>query len=278
MGFKIISGSFHVVGYSPDGDSVRFKPSNPEMLGLLSGSKAKVNALGHVQLRLEAIDTLETHFQGVHQPGDLAEGAMNHLMQSLQIDGIKWNAGRSKVIAANDGTSGFIISREVEKNGRPVSFAYLGNPSDGDGSDIFLSQTLAETSINAEMLRSGFAYPTYYRGLFSDLRNTLTEIVKQARNQAVGVWARDVTNSGFDVNSIQSIVEDHVILPKLFRRLVSYLEGGGQGAGFKAHLEGLQEDVTIISTVHSTHFDTIIEESGNKIRMTEKPENLLFVG
>ena len=116
MAFKLIEGTFHVVGYSPDGDSVRFMPNKPETLGLLGGSKSKINSQGHVQLRLEAIDTLETHFQGLHQPLDLAEAAMNKLMGLLEIDSIKWNEADTKVVAANDQTRGFIIAREVEKS------------------------------------------------------------------------------------------------------------------------------------------------------------------
>jgi hypothetical protein len=36
VGFKIIKGTFHIVGYSPDGDSIRFKARNlREFLGSL---------------------------------------------------------------------------------------------------------------------------------------------------------------------------------------------------------------------------------------------------
>jgi hypothetical protein len=38
------------------------------------------------------------------------------------------------------------------------------------------------------------------------------------------VWAEDRTNAGFEVESLQSITNEHVILPKLFRRLAEYLE------------------------------------------------------
>jgi predicted double-glycine peptidase len=38
------------------------------------------------------------------------------------------------------------------------------------------------------------------------------------------------------------------------------------------------EGVTIISTAHFTHFDTVIEVNGNTVRMTEPPENLVFAG
>lgn len=43
-------------------------------------------------------------------------------------------------------------------------------------------------------------------------------------------------------------------------------------------LASKNEDVTIIPTAHFTHFDTVIEVTVNTVRMTEEPENLVFVG
>jgi hypothetical protein len=63
MPFTLIKGTFHVVGYQPDGDSIRFQADQRENWGLLKGSAVKLNARGHAQLRLEAIDTLETHYE-----------------------------------------------------------------------------------------------------------------------------------------------------------------------------------------------------------------------
>jgi hypothetical protein len=41
MSFKVIKGTFHVVGYSPDGDSIRFKADDKEKWGALSGGGGK---------------------------------------------------------------------------------------------------------------------------------------------------------------------------------------------------------------------------------------------
>lgn len=68
------------------------------------------------------------------------------------------------------------------------------------------------------------------------------------------------------------------MLPKLFRRLAEFLEGGGQIAGFKQFLEARQEGVTLISSSHFTHFDNIVQLNGNVVSMTEQPENLVFEG
>jgi hypothetical protein len=85
-------------------------------------------------------------------------------------------------------------------------------------------------SLNHRALEEGFAYPTYYKGLFHDLREALTETVGRSREAQRGVWAEDRTNAGFEVEGLDSITDEQVILPKLFRHLAEYLEAGGSVA------------------------------------------------
>ena len=276
MPFFVIKGTFHIEGYSPDGDSVRFRADDKEHWAKLGGRSAQLNAKDHAQLRLEAIDTLETHYQNTHQPLELATGALEHLLEGLGITDVEWNETRTTVTAANDGTEGYILSRAVEKNGRPVAFVYTGTAPEEDGSEIFLDAGRMRQSLNHRALEDGVAYPTYYKGLFHDLREALTEAVSHAREAKRGVWPEDRTNAGFEVESLGSITDEHVVLPKLFRRLAEYLEVGGSVAGFEEFLEARDEEVMVISTVHPTHFDTVVEVDGNTVRMTEPPENLLF--
>ena len=77
MPFKVIPGTYRVVGFAPDGDSIRFKPSDPTQLLQLQNLPPDLKLEPPVQLRIEAIDTLETHYSlksgpTVHQP--LAHG------------------------------------------------------------------------------------------------------------------------------------------------------------------------------------------------------------
>jgi endonuclease YncB( thermonuclease family) len=278
MPFFIIKGTFHVLGYSPDGDSVRFQADDETNWELLSGPPVTLNARRHAQLRLEAIDTLETHYRNLHQPLDLATRALDFLLQGLNITGVQWDVLRLRVTQANDGTEGYIISREVEPNRRPVSFAFPGPAPEADGSAVFLDTDRLRRSMNYQSVEAGLAYPTYYRGLFPDLRGALSEASGRAREGDLGVWAEDRTNAGFSVADITSITEEHVILPKLFRRLSEYLEVGGTIAGFKEFLEMKEDGVTIISTAHFTHLDNLVEVHGNVVSMTEPPENLVFEG
>ena len=276
MPFFVIKGTFHVKGYSPDGDSVRFKAANDDNWAKLSGPAAELNGNDHAQLRFEAIDTLETHYRDTHQPLELATEALERLLDGLGITGVEWNETRTRITRANDGTKGYIVSRAVEENGRPVSFVYTGTPPEDDGSQIFLDADRVRQSLNYRALEEGMAYPTYYKGLFPDLRDALTEAVSRAREEPRGVWAEDYTTEGFEVETLESITEEYVILPKLFRRLAEYLEGGGSVAGFKEFLDAKDEEIIVISTVHPTHFDTVVEVDGNTVRMTEPPENLIF--
>jgi hypothetical protein len=259
MPFFVIKGTFHVKGYSPDGDSIRFKADNEANWTKLSGPPVKLNARRHAQLRLEAIDTLETHFLNTHQPLTLATKALDFLLHDLGITGVQWDVLRTIITEANDGTAGYIISRAVEPNRRPVAFVYASTPPEADGAKIFLDEDRVRLSLNYQALKTGLAYPTYYHGLFSDLRQALTEAARCARQTQLDIWAEDRTNAGFEVTGLESIVEEHVILPKLFRRLAEYLEGGGSVAGFKEFLAAREEGVFIISTAHFTHFDTLID-------------------
>jgi endonuclease YncB( thermonuclease family) len=278
MPFHIIRGTFHVKGYSPDGDSIRFKAINEANWDLLDGPPPQRNARGHAQLRLEGIDTLETHYQNTHQPLALAKQGLDHLLTQLGITGVQCNPPGTMVTEANDGVEGYILSRQVEKNRRPVAFAFAGTAPAADGTAVFLDTARALQSANAEMLRSGLAYPTYYKGLFPDLRNVLTAVVETARQANRGIWRQERTNTGFVVHGLASIALEHVILPKLFRRLAAYLEGDGCVAGFKEYLADLKEEIFIIPTAHATHFDTVVAVHGNTVRLTEPSENLIFEG
>lgn len=276
MGFYIIKGTFHVVGYAPDGDSIRFKADNPANWNLLDGRNVELNARGHAQLRLESIDSLETHAEGSHQPLDLAFAALDFLLAGLGITNVQMTPNRSRVISANDGVRGYIISRAVEKNNRPISFVFAGDTKEADWSPVFLDVERLRQSLNFQSIAAGMSYPTYYQGFFPDLRDAMTAAAAVARAAYLGVWEFDRTNSGFDVPNLAKLENEHIIMPKLFRRLAKFLNGGGTATGFKTYLESLQEGVTIISSTHFTHFDTVVEVEGDVVRMTEPPENLIF--
>lgn len=278
MPFKLIKGTFHVVGYSPDGDSIRFQAVNNDLWNGLSGPPVSLNGRDHAQLRLEGIDTLETHYSDSHQPDELAMAAMNALMVDLGIGNVIWNSSHTMVQSASDGVDGYILCRAIEKNHRPVAFAFNGTTPQTDGSPVFLDGALLRQSVNYQQIAEGMAFPTYYKGLFFDLRAVLTQGVQNARGASIGLWPFDRTQLGAVIHGQHSLEEDQVVIPKLFRRLTEYLAGGGGMGGFKQFLESKEEGIIIISTGHATHFDTVIEVDGITVRMTVPPEDIMFEG
>jgi hypothetical protein len=132
--------------------------------------------------------------------------------------------------------------------------------------------------VNYRLAQAGLAYPTYYTGLFWDLRQKITSAVAQARETGgIGVWPEDKTATGFVVDSLDTVTDQVVILPKLFRRIVDYMGNGGSIDGFKEYLEANPDPLMVLSTCHFTHLDTYVEVNGHQVKLTVEPEKLVFV-
>lgn len=282
MPFTLIKGTFHVVGFSPDGDSIKFRPHDPELVRNLDGPpdyNGKRLKNGLCQLRIEAIDTLETHYEALHQPHGLARAAADFVMEFVGITKVVWDPAHSRVVSATDGTPGYILSRAVEKNQRPVSFVFRGTTPQADGTPVKLTPAMLQQSHNYAALAEGHAYPTYYEGLFRDLRDAMTAATLQARNARKGVWAADKTEVGV-VADLHTITEVEPILPKLFRRLSSYLVKNGTADGFKAAMAAQPDAVLDLRTMNFTHLDTFVQERNTGgaiiIGLDRHPEELVF--
>lgn len=283
MPFIAIAGTFHVRGYQPDGDSVRFRPVDPALLARLAGPPANINPRGHVQLRIEAIDSLETHYSAGgggthHQPDRWAHAARARLIEFAGIRNVVWDPAGSTVLSADDGTPGYILSRAVEKNRRPIAFVYAGALPEPDGSEVRLDPQRLQGSFNLAALYEGIAYPTYYKGLFSDLRAAMTGAVADAVAAGRGLWGDDGTVTGFDADDFASITTETPILPKLFRRLIQHMVSYGSAVGFKEKMMQSREPVLDLRDNNFTHFDTFIDQApgSTRIRLTRRPDELVF--
>lgn len=276
MPFHIIKGSFFAENYSPDGDTIRFKPDNEAKLSLLSGPPANVNFRGHVSIRFEGIDALETHYGALKQPPPFADQATDFVLSALGISDVQWSHERRSIVSADDGKPGYILARATDRYNRVIAFVFGGVSDANDGDSIFLEPAQLSASVNYLLASHGLAFATYYWGLFADLRSAITEAVGHARSQSSGIHSVDRTNDGAEISSLKSITDDFVIMPKLFRRLTTYIEEKGKVSGFKAALEASAEPVFDLRDQNFTHFDTFVEESGNSIRLTRSPEELVF--
>lgn len=288
MGFIVIKGTFHAVGYRPDGDSVKFKAKNKSLWSKLTtndGGKANIilNKKDMVQLRIEAIDALETHYIAggmLHQPQDMAHQSRANLLKLVGIKDVIWGASGSEVVSAKDGVEGYILTRYVDNNryGRPVSFAFTGKTNLKDGSETFLDVSMIKRSANYKQLVDGMAYPTFYTTFFWDLRKAFTEATIKARAAKRGIWKVD-KSMGFTYNNIGSITDDNVIFPKLFRRLAEHMnENEGKLSDFLKFLDAKKDAVYIVDKGQNTDsMDTVVSVKGKKVKLMTDPENILFV-
>lgn len=282
MSLLLIKGNYRIINAAPDGDSIKFYPDNPELWRTLG---VRTNSSGGGQLRLEGIDTLETHYQPtpatlgiLHQPSQFSQGAADELVKFLGFRNVV-RGDREKVVSAQpQQTAGFILTRFSDVYGRCVAFAFKGNIAQADGDEIYIDKNLLRNSANHHMLSQGLAYPTYYSKMYPDLRQEMTRAVASARRK--GLWPQDKTTAGFLVKDLAALTERNVILPKLFRRVVNYLalnDGDLSLAGFKGYLESRQDRLIILPAGHVTGFDYVVKVTGQRIKMTVPPEQLVFI-
>jgi hypothetical protein len=285
MPLHIIKGHYRIQGSQPDGDSLHFHPNDPDAFTTLH-LPARLNSHGGAQLRLEAIDALETHYNPripggflQHQPLGLAHAAAASLLQLLGFTQVQRD-GERVTACTPEQTEGYILTRFVDRNGRPVSFAYAGPSQHDDLSSVFVEEPLLQQSANFRLVADGLAYPTYYSKLFPNLRNVLTAAANQARTDKSGVWQDDATTSGATITSLQALNDQLVILPKLFRRLVDFLALGAGDislAGFVAFLASRDDRLFVISQAQFTGLDNITQVDGQTVGLAHPPDDLIFI-
>jgi endonuclease YncB( thermonuclease family) len=285
MPLHLIKGKYRVAHSEPDGDSVHFFPDNPAAFATVHVN-ARLGPSGAAQLRLDAIDALETHYTPpahgaatMHQPLELAHAAGARLLGLLGFTAVVRD-GETVTSATPDAVTGYILTRLADKYGRPVALAYAGAADLPDLAQVYTDAGQLHGSVNYQLLAEGLVYPTFYSQLYPDLRAELTTAAGSAREAKAGVWASDVTTSGATVNSLADLTDELVILPKLFRRLAEYLALGGGSVsldGFAAFMSGHQDRLYVISDAHPTGFDNVIAVSGQTVRLYKDITDLIFI-
>src|SRR4051812_20750043 len=289
MPMTLVKGHYRIVGASPDGDSVRFYPLDPGVWAA-AGIVVRRNSTGGVQLRLDAIDALETHYTPPHarspwrQPVDLGDGAASALLDLLGFQTVVRVERVYAPSATPEETPGYILTRFADKYGRAVATAFPGGRRGRgvDGSSVYLDVDELHRSVNYQLLGAGWVYPTFYSQLYVDLREDLAAAAVAARTAGKGVWAQDATLSGFRLASRTELSEDLVILPKLFRRLAEYLSLDETGkvslAGFPAFLAAHGDRLFTVPAGQATTLDTLITRRGQTLTLTLPPEQIVFIG
>lgn len=286
MPMLLIKGSYRIVGASPDGDSVRFVPDDPAEWELLRGRKVRRNLAGGAQLRLDGIDTLETHYRPphgpeLHQPAPYAGQAAEALLDWLGFEAVERGPNGIVRSSTPESVPGYILTRSADVHGRCVALAGRGAEAPGaSGTLVTVTAEHLRLTANHHQLAAGLAYPTFYRNLYVDLRRELSRAARRAREDGLGLWPSDQTLSGAKVEGPASLTDSAVLLPKLFRRLADYLQlndGDPSLEGFRPYLEQREDRLLVLSTGQWTGFDTIVDvTNGDTVRLDLPPEDLVF--
>jgi hypothetical protein len=277
MKYRVIKGKFHVKGFSPDGDSIRFEATNDANWAPFQWSQASNRKSAKKQLRFEAIDALETHYEESHQPRSFGFGALEVLLGLLGIGGVRYNLSLTKITAADDGTEGFIVTQGLDMYDRPISLVFSGTTTLKDGAQASLKQLPMDRCANLRMAQMGLAYPTFYSSMGPDLLKLFTDVTTACRKGLIGLWALDKTG-GFTLRNTSTLTDDVVILPKLFRRLTTFFLECSTFEELSGYLRKTKDRVLVRNPGVKATLDQLLTVSpdGRNIALTQPPENLIF--
>jgi endonuclease YncB( thermonuclease family) len=276
----VIKGSFVVIDKSPDGDSVRFRPDNDKLWKQLKRSyRIDPSKDGTVQLRFEAIDAPELHYQGKGQP--MGREARDFLLDALGFSAYIHNDNDTITDAVPKEIRGGILSDSAEANGRPISYVFLESDlaSYQDGERIALDDVLLAKSMNTKVLQAGMAYYTVYSSQGESQRAFMQTTARQAKEAGLGIWAVDRTG-GFTLSSFEDVTTGQLILPKLYRRCIVYLrerEKGFSGNLVDWLLADPSRDDEILLGSRKTRLSSLLQIEGSTVKVLFDPLEAVFL-
>lgn len=289
MPLTLIEGTFRIEGAAPDGDSIKFYPTNKSDWNVLAGQRVRFNKKGGAQLRLDGIDTLETHYAPlggtlgtIHQPLEFGHVAADALLKFLGFK--SWKRSKDEKITDSDPDEikGHILTRFVDTYGRAVAFALPGHVAGKKtGDQIRFDIAYLKRTANYHLLDAGLAYPTFYSKMYFDIRREMAKASQAARAAKKGVWGTDVTLSGATVTQLADVTEKQLLIPKIFRRLTDYFgqnDGNITLDGFDDYLAQRDDRVFVLSQGQITGFDSVVkvDEAANTVRLQTEPEDIIF--
>ncbi|USQ85878.1 thermonuclease family protein [Streptomyces phaeoluteigriseus] len=293
MSYTLLRGLFVIrypdlprQGPEPDGDTVKFRPDSPALVEGLhrpSGTPPDINARG-ISARLESIDALETHFSETHQELVGANAARDMLLELLGFTGVTFFEDHPNKVetADQDSIRGYVLSNGIDANGRLIGFVYPGDPDEPDGADVYLNEARVDDSANATLMEEGLAYPAFYATLPASLRTHLAGKSRAARAAQAGLWR----NSTADPNGKATVpnlnaLQQLVMWPKLFRRLVPYLAAGATDftnfdAWLRADTVHRDDPLFLLDRGEYGNMHDVISAAGNDVQLTVWPEEFVI--
>jgi endonuclease YncB( thermonuclease family) len=282
-----VRGRLVIVGYEPDGDSVRFVADDPTLFTRLQrGYKIRRSTRdGSVQLRLEGIDAPELHYGSAAQPdGDTAR---DWLLDKLGFRDVSYRPGSTTVTTSTpDTVPAVIYTKASDPNGRPISYLQVGGgrlPQDGAWAHV--TTAVLDRTVNAHALGTGVAYPTFYSSTPQPHVTHLRALSAGAREEKAGVWAVDQTALFQLVDQDSVGPHGQLILPKLFRRATDYLKDvatgfhGNLADWLKANASGTRQenDLVVLPGGVEVPLSSLLEQRNSFVSFAPDLLDIVFV-
>lgn len=281
MPSKLIKGTYHVKNRAPDGDSIAFQANNTANWDFFNWSrgfrKPTPEKNRPIQLRIEGIDSLETHYEGFAQPLAIAKSATDALLRAFGIPVLTYNLNFTKIVTAGDAVEGAIIAADVDGYDRPIAYALLGDHGLADGAELpALTDAMVELTINYKLAADGLAYPTFYTTTNETGLAAISRAAAAAIEDRRGIWAFD-RSLGFQFWGPRTLLEEAVILPKLFRRLVNFCEESDDMGKLAVWLAGKRDPFTVISTGQRFQkLSDLVFVNGREVGLKFDPLDVMF--
>ena len=279
-----IRGKLAVIGYQPDGDSVRFIPDDVSTFKRLDHSDRLDPSKkdGSVQLRLDAIDAPETHYEDEAQA--LGLPARDTLLAALGFTGLTYDADTTVTAATPEQVPAAIAASLLEEYGRPVSLLYTGDAAaqHADGDTVTLDDALVDASVNAEQTRNGRTYLTLYTSTPEQVRSRFVALAQGvgaggSSPEAGSVWAAD-RSGGFTLRTQDDIGPNgQLLLPKLFRRATDYLRAKSSQTFVEWVAAQGEDDDPVEYQGKRTTLSALLRQDGDQVSLTASILDLVFV-
>jgi hypothetical protein len=294
MRYRTITGEFHIhypdlprQGPQPDGDTITFKPDTPSHIRSLERFGPfgpNFNKRGMIGVRFEGIDALETHFKESHQELDLAYKSRDLMLAHLGFEDIEFWDHNPNVVKSvrNNPQKGYIVANGIDGNGRVLAFVYSGQAAHSDGESTFLDEGLIMQSANMAVVTAGLAYAAIYTSLPLDLANVIREQVREVRATGVGIFGQESfdTKKSAPIQGLDEL-EQMVMWPKLFRRLVSFFSSGHED--LRDFEDWLREDSIhrddrlLLPTGELGNMHDLVVLDGDTLRLQWNPEEVTIL-
>jgi hypothetical protein len=284
--YSIHNPSLPRQGPQPDGDTITFIPDSIALVqGLrrLSGRAPDIRG-GHINVRYEGIDALETHFQGAHQNVTFANAARDRNLARVGFTNVVFFPDLPNVVQSVDVNPlrGYVIANGIESNGRLLGLVYGGTTPRADGAKVFVDEAILTKSVNATLVDAGLVYVEPYDSMPMSLVQVLRARVAAARAGAQGgMWPQEAitTTTAARIASLAD-AQGLVMWPKLFRRLATYFQEGHAGLGnfdawIRDDLVQRDDSLRLPDGEKGNMHDTYVIE-GDNLRLQFRPEELLI--